>query len=126
MDALEKQQLRNKMATQMGIFLEGTPSVECISSHYYDEPSQCELCGRSHAQELLVVKNRAGKKMRADLSCLKEMIRFQVTDVQELPRWLEKLKVLKKEVATRKEKEEQDRAEQRKKLERKVIVRKRT
>ena len=114
------------MATQMGIFLEGGESIECISAHYYSDPSGCELCGRTHSQELLVVKNRSGKKMRADLSCVKEMIRFKVTDVSELPRWMEKIKVLKKEEALRKEREAVEQEEQRKKLERKVIVRKRT
>ena len=125
MDPLERDRLRRRMATQMGIFLGGASSVSCVSGHYYDEMHGCELCGDTHTVEILVIKNRAGKKMRVALSCLKEMIRFKVMDVEDLPRWLEKLSELKVELEKRKVEAEALRQEERKKLEKKVIVRKR-
>lgn len=125
LDALEKERLRRKMAVQMGIFLESAKTVSCISGHYLEETGNCDLCGRNHARELLVIRNRSGKKMRVSLDCLKEMVRFQVCDVEELPRWLEKLKELKQDAEKRRQSALEAREEQRKKLEKRVIVRKR-
>ena len=126
LDPLEKERLRRKMALKMGSFLEGGTSVSCVSGHYYGEPHLCELCQMTHADEILVVKNRSGKKLSVGLPCLKEMIRFHVTDVEDLPRWLEKLKELRVEHERRKVENEQLRQEERKRLEKKLIVRKRS
>jgi len=125
LDPMEKDQLRKKMALKMGIFLESGKSVSCVSGHYYDEPHHCELCGAVHADDLLVVKNRAGKKLQVAVSCLREMVRFQVTDVEDFSRWLEKLKELRAESERRKVEREQLRQEERKRLEKRLIVRKR-
>lgn len=114
------------MATRMASFQESAPAVECVSAHFYDEATFCELCQMTHATELVVVKNRSNKKLRVALPCLKEMIRFQVTDVVDLPRWLEKLRELRVDAEKRKAEKEAERAEQRKLLEKKVIVRKRS
>ena len=113
------------MAARMGAFLEGAQTVSCVSGHVYDDadPHACDLCQSTHATELLVVKNRANKKMLIGLSCLKEMVRFKVVDVDELPRWLEKLSELRKEHERRKIEREEQRKEERKRLEKKVIVR---
>lgn len=125
LDPLEKDRLRKKMALKMGIFLESAMSVSCVSSHFYDELHFCELCQSTHAAEMLVIKNRSGKKMLVALSCLKEMLRFQVTDVEDLSRWLEKLKELRAESERRKQERELAREAERRQLEKKVIVRKR-
>lgn len=125
LDPLEKDHLRQKMATRMGSFLEGGTSVSCVSGHVFNELRQCELCGRVHAEEILVIKNRAHKKMMVSLDCLKEMVRFKVTDVEDLPKWLEKIKALWSEEDRRKEEEIKKRDEDRRRLEKKVIVRKR-
>ena len=125
LDPLEKDRLRRKMATQMGIFLGGAQSVSCVSSHYYGEPQLCELCGQTHSDDIFVIKNRAGKKMRVSSQCLREMVRFQVTDVEDFTRWLAKLSELKVDFERRKAEAEAIRAEERKRLEKKVIVRKR-
>lgn len=125
LDAFEKEQLRKKMAVKMGIFLEGGPSVSCVSGHYYEEAYFCELCQTPHGNEVLVIKNRAGKKMHVAASCLREMVRYRVTDVEELPKWLEKFSQLKAEFFKRKAEKEEARMEERKRLEKKVIVRKR-
>lgn len=125
LDPLEREQLRRKMALRMGAFLESSHTVSCVSGHYYEEPHQCELCQTLHANQLLVIKNRAGKKMLVAVSCLKEMVRFQVADVEDLARWLEKIKSLEKEHMVRKEELAVQRLEERKRLEKKVIVRKR-
>ena len=125
LDPLEKDQLRRKMAMRMGVFLESGTTVSCVSGHVYEEQHFCELCQSTHATHLLVIKNRAGKKMLVASSCLKEMVRFKVTDVEDLPRWLEKLNALEKEHVRRKAEQEQQRQEERKRLEKKVIVRKR-
>lgn len=109
----------------MGVFLEGATSVSCISGHYYEELHACELCQTTHATNLFVIKNRAGRKMLVALECLKEMVRFKVTDVEDLPRWLAKLSELQKEHEKRKLDKEEARKEERKRLEKKVIVRKR-
>src|SRR4051812_33294348 len=101
LDALEKEHLRRKLALRMGAFLEGGRTVSCVSGHYYHEPAVCELCQQPHAEELLVIKNRGGKKMKLAASCLREMVRFHVTDVDDLPRWLGKLKDLRKEAEDR-------------------------
>jgi hypothetical protein len=125
LDPLEKERLRKRMALKMGSFLESGKSVSCVSGHYYDEPHLCELCGAVHADEILVVKNRAGRKMSIATPCLREMVRFQVTDVDDLPRWLEKLKELRVEAERRKLEREEQRQEERKRLEKRLIVRKR-
>ncbi len=125
LDPLEKERLRRKMADRMALFLSGAPSVSCVSGHVYDEPNDCELCARTHAVELLVIKNRAAKKLRVSSDCILEMIRFKVAEVDELPRWLAKLKELRVESERRKKELEEKRAEERQKLEKRVIVRKR-
>jgi DNA repair ATPase RecN len=105
LDALEKDRLRKKMAQRMAIFLEGGTTVTCVSSHYYEEGQLCELAQIDEKyNEFLVVKNRAQKKMRVALTNLKEMIRFKICEVDELSKWLEKLKELK--LAHEKRKEE--------------------
>lgn len=113
------------MATQMGIFLGGAKTVSCVSSHYYDELHGCELCGSTHTPDILVIKNRANKSMRVASSCLLEMVRFKVTDVEDLPRWIQKLSELKVELEKRKLVQAAEREEERKRLEKRVIVRKR-
>ena len=126
LDPLEKERLRRKMAARMQVFVEGTPLVTCVSGHCYEEPHACELCGDTHALDLFVIKNRGGKKMLVASTCLKEMVRFQVTDVEELSKWLEKLKVLHSEMETRKVEAAKAREEERRRLEKKVIVRKKS
>lgn len=123
MDPLEKERLRKRMALRMGVFMSSAPSVSCVSAHWYDEPHGCELCDETHAQELLVLRNRAGKHLRVDVKCLAEMVRFKVVDVEDLPRWHAKLGELRAESVRRKEEEARQREEERKRLERKVIVR---
>lgn len=125
LDASEKDQLRRRMAVRMGSFLEGSLTVSCVSAHFYDDAHFCDLCQTMHSQDYLVIKNRANKKMQVALSCLREMIRFKVTDVDDLPRWLTKLSELKSEHEKRKQGAVQAREEERKRLEKKVIVRKR-
>jgi hypothetical protein len=125
MDPLEKEALRKKMAFRMGMFLESAPAVSCVSGHFYDELHLCELCDSVHADELLVIKNRAGKKLRVALPCLKEMIRFRVADVDDLSRWITKLGELRTEADRRKEARAVARQDERRLLEKKVIVRKR-
>lgn len=99
--------------------------MSCVSGHVYDEPRPCELCATTHADEILVIKNRSNRKMHVAVPCLREMVRFQVTDVEELPRWLEKMKELWAEHERRKAERAAQREEERKRLEKKVIVRKR-
>lgn len=125
MDALEKEHLRRKMAMRMGVFLESGNVVSCVSSHYYGEPHLCELCGQVHTEDIFVIKNRSNKKMRVSSQCLKEMIRFKVTDVEDISKWLTKLSELKTEFEKRKVEALKAREEERKRLEKKVIVRKR-
>lgn len=126
MDPLEREHWRRRIATKMGIFLEGASQVTCVSGHYYDaEPYLCELCQSEHGHEVFVVKNRSGKKLHVAASCLKEMIRFRVVDVEDLEKWLPKMPELKNEAIERRKMLEQQREEERSRLERKVIVRKR-
>jgi DNA repair ATPase RecN len=126
LDALEKDRLRKKMAQRMAIFLEGGTTVTCVSSHYYEEGQLCELAQIDEKyNEFLVVKNRAQKKMRIALTNLKEMIRFKICEVDELSKWLEKLKELKLAHEKRKEELIKVREEERQRLGKKVIVRKR-
>lgn len=126
MDPLEKEQLRNKMALRMGSFAEGATTVMCVSGHYYLEPQFCELCQSTHTNDIMVIKNRVGKKLKTSSTCLREMVRFRVTDVEDFPKWLGKLSELRAEAERRDEAEKLKREEERKKLEKKVIVRKRT
>jgi hypothetical protein len=126
LDPLEKDQLRKKMATRMGSFLETGHAVSCVSGHYCEVPGFCELCQSGHAEELLVIKNRSGKKLKVAAPCLREMVRFQVAEVEDLPRWLEKLKELRLESDRRKSEEQRQHEEERKRLEKKVIVRRRS
>lgn len=125
LDPLEREQLRRKMADRMGFFLEKGTQVSCVSGHYYEEPHTCELCQAIHASEILVIKNRSGRKMHVAVSCLREMVRFKVAEVEDLPRWLAKLSELEKEFHRRKLVAQQEREEERKRLEKKVIIRKR-
>jgi hypothetical protein len=126
LDALEKEHLRKKMAWKMGSFLEGGTSVSCVSGHVYEQPHLCDLCQDVHTEDILVIKNRASKKMSVASTCLKEMVRFKVTDVEDLTRWLEKLRELRSELEVRKVELAKAREEERKRLEKKFIVRKRT
>ncbi len=64
--------------------------------------------------------------MRAALACLKEMVRFRVVEVDDLEKWIPKLKELWAEAEKRREEERLVREEERKRLEKKVIVRKKT
>ncbi len=114
------------MAQIMGIFLESGSSVSCVSGHVYFEPHHCELCLTSHADEIMVIKNRSGKKLRVATPCLKEMVRFRVAEVEDLPRWITKIGELRVEAEKRREEELKAREEERKRLEKKVIVRKRS
>lgn len=59
---MEKDQLRRRMALRMQVILESGKAVTCVSGHYNEEPGSCELCQTQHAVELLVIRNRAGKK----------------------------------------------------------------
>ncbi len=125
LDPMEKDKLRRRMALKMQVFAEGQSKVTCVSAHYHDEPVYCELAeAKTSDSELLVVKNRSGKTMRAGLSSLREIIRYQIVDVEDLEKWIEKLKELRQESVKRKQLELLAREEERKKLEKKVIVRK--
>jgi hypothetical protein len=125
LDPLEKERLRQRMADRMRAFLETSQTVSSVSAHYYDDLHGCELCGDTHTQQCLVIKNRAGKKMLIALECLKEMVKFRVVDVEDLTKWLEKLSELKADAKKRKADEQAKREEEVKKLEKRVIVRKR-
>ena len=116
LDPLEKEQLRRKMAVRMDSFLEGGQTVSCVSGHYYDEPHRCELCSLSHTSDILVIKNRSGKKLQVASACLREMVRFRVTDVDDLPRWIAKLSELKTEAERRRKERAELREEERKRL----------
>ncbi len=100
----------------MGIFLESGSTVSCVSAHVYLEPHACDLCQTVHADEILVIKNRSGKKLSVATPCLKEMIRFQVVDADDLPRWLTKISELRSEAEKRKEEEKKTREEERERL----------
>lgn len=126
MDPLEKERLRRKMALRMAGFVENAATVSCVSGHFYFEDQFCELCQTTHTSDILVIKNRAGKKLKVASSCLREMVRFQVTDVEDLPKWLSKLSELKVEAEKRREEELRKKEEERKRLEKKVIIRKKT
>lgn len=63
--------------------------------------------------------------MKVAASCIREMVRFKVVEVEDLARWLDKLGQLRIEYDRRKEIEMVEREEERKRLEKKVIVRKR-
>lgn len=127
LDALEKEQLRKKMALRMGSFLESSDTATCVSAHYYWDARVCELCDAAHAEEVFVIKNRAGKKLHVASSCLREMVRFRVVnEVEELSKWMLRMPELRLEATRRREEEMKQRAEERKRLERKVIVRKKT
>lgn len=125
LDALEKDRLRKKLALRMGMFLESGTQATCVSSHFLDVPGACELCEATHAHELFVIKNRSGKKLRVAGSCLLEMVRFKVVDVDEVEKWAEKLKQLRLESEKRREETERQYQEDRRRLEKKVIVRRR-
>ena len=125
-DALEKDRLRKKMAQKIGVFLEGAPSLSCVSCHIYspNEPHFCDLCQNTHAEELFVVKNRSGKKMHVAVPCFKEMVKFRVVDLDNLVKWLQKLEELKAEAIRREADAKKTREEQKKILEKKVMIRK--
>jgi len=125
LDPLERDRLRQRMADRMRVFLESGSSVSCVSAHYYDNLHGCELCGDTHTQQCLVIKNRSNKKMVIALECLKEMVKFRVTDVEDLTKWIEKLSELKADAKKRKAEEQVKREEEVKRLEKRVIVRKR-
>ncbi len=123
LDPLEKEHLRKKMATRISMFLESQSIATCVSAHIYEEETFCELCQTTHTKDILVIRNRSGKTMKVALSCLKEMIRFRIVEIDELPRWMNKLKELRIEAEKKKAEELQLMEEKRKALEKKVIVR---
>ncbi|MCB0403155.1 MAG: hypothetical protein KDD51_00115 [Bdellovibrionales bacterium] len=123
MDALEKERLRRKMALKMEAFQGSQGTVVCVSGHWVDEEHGCELCERVHGHEILILKNRKGRKLKADAKCVAEMVKFRVTDVEDLEKWLAKMGELRAEAQRRREDEKAEREAERKRLERKVIVR---
>jgi hypothetical protein len=125
MDPLEKERWRRQLATRMHVILEGAKSVQCVSAHYYETPVFCELCQQKHAEELVVIRNRPGKNFHVAVTCLLEMVRFQVVDAVDLGKWTQKMKLLRLEHEKRKQEEGKLREEERKRVEKKVIVRKR-
>lgn len=125
MDALEKERLRRKMALKMEAFQGSHGVVVCVSGHWSDEELDCELCEDTHAQGILILKNRKGRKLKADAKCVAEMVKFRVTDVEDLEKWLAKMGEFRAEAARRKDEQKVAREEERKRLERKVIVRRR-
>ncbi|MBY0370142.1 hypothetical protein K2X33_05610, partial [bacterium] len=125
LDPMEKDRLRKQMATRMHVILEGGKSVQCVSGHYYEEPAFCDLCQQRHVQEQVVIRNRANKNFHVATACLREMVRFQVTDAEGFAKWLEKMKDLRADFEGRKAELQQRQQEERSRLEKKVIVRKR-
>lgn len=124
LDPLEKERLRRSMALRMGSFLEGAPSATCVSGHYYEEDRPCELCQRVHAKDVLVLKNRSGRKsMALAAECALEMMRYQVADIDDLPRWMDKLKELRADADRRRQELAAAREEQRKISGKRVILR---
>ena len=124
LDPLEKERLRQSMALRMGSFLEGAPAATCVSGHYYEEDRSCELCLRVHARDVLVLKNRSGRKsMALAAECALEMMRYQVADIDDLPRWMDKLKELRADSENRRAETEAVREEQRKVSGKRVILR---
>ena len=126
MDALEKERLRRKMAIRMKAFQGSATGVSCVSGHWNAEEQPCDLCETAHGNEVLVIKNRAGKKYKVGAKCITEMVRFQVTEVESLTRWLAKMPELKAETTRREEEQKLEREEERKRLEKRVIVRRRS
>jgi len=125
LDALEKERLRRKMADRMRSFLEGATSVQCVSGHWYEKPHHCELSGLTIDTEVLVLKNRSGKKLRVGFKAVLEMLRFQVVEIEDFDRWQKKVAEMKVEAQKRKEEAQVKRQEERKRLEKKIIIRKR-
>lgn len=125
LDPMEKDQLLRRMAVRMQTFLEAGNTVACVSAHYNEVPVDCELCQERHANELMVIRNRSGKNLHVALSCLREMLRYQVTDVTDLGKWVEKLKELRVEFDRRKQEAQAKEAQERRSREKKFIVRKR-
>lgn len=125
MDPMEKEKLRRKLADRMGAFAE-VGHAACVSAHYYLEPHSCELCGEQHTNEFFVLKNRAAKKLLIGGPCLREMVRFRVVEVEELERWLEKIPGLRVEAEKRRDEQAKAREEERRRLEKKFIVRKKS
>lgn len=124
LDPMEKDRLRKRMALRMQVMAASAPAVECVSGHYQDEPAFCELCEQKHGNELLVIRNRAGKNFHVATGCLREMLRFQVVDVEGMAKWVEKMKDLRVEFDKRKALQDQEREAERRKLEKKFITRK--
>lgn len=124
LDPLERQHLRQKMARRMAAFLGNSRAVDCVSAHWHEEPQFCELSQENSDNEILVIKNRAGKKMKVAVSSLRDMVRFQVVEANDFERWLAKLPELKAEAIKRNESAAQAREDERKRLEKRFIVRK--
>ncbi len=124
MDPLEREKWRRQLAVRMGVIQEGGPSVACVSAHYYDAAAFCDLCQQKNTVELLVIRNRAGKNFGVAPACLLEMVRFQVVDAVDLGKWTLKLKALRQDHEDRKAEFEKTQLELRRKMEKKVIVRK--
>jgi hypothetical protein len=124
LDPLEKERLRRAMALRMAAFLDGAPNATCVSGHYYEEDRACDLCQRVHARDVLVLKNRSGRKsMVLAAECALEMMRYQVADIDDLPRWMDKLKELRADAERRREEAAAAREAQRKRYGKRVILR---
>jgi len=123
LDPMEKDLWRKKMATRMHVILEGGKSVVCVSGHYHDTPTDCDLCLQTHSIEQIVIRNRANKNFKVAESCLREMVRFQVTEAEDFAKWLEKMKGLRADFEARKAVLQSQQEQERRLLEKKVIVR---
>ncbi len=122
MSDLEKEHLRQAMARRMQAYLQGG-ACACVSAHVETELRECDLCNREHAQQFFILKNRVHKKWLVEPKCLLDMVRFQVVDVPDIERWVEKLRQLQQLEEARLKQLEHEAQERRRRHESKVIVR---
>jgi len=68
LDPIEKTYCDERWPNEWGSFWRAVLTVSCVSGHFYFEPHFCDLYVRHrNADEILVIKNRAGKKLQVSV-----------------------------------------------------------
>jgi hypothetical protein len=75
----------------IGLFAKGSPSVECVSSHYLpDATGVCALTGAKEQEEIFVLKNRVGSTLKVSAQAMQ--IVANVVDITGADHWYQHLK----------------------------------
>jgi hypothetical protein len=104
------------------LFAKGSPSLECIRSHYFpDRSGQCDLTLAKEQEEIFILANRAGATIKVGTQGMQ--IVANVVDIVGADQWYQHLKDQRRTHRERAVMEAQKKEEERKAASRTVLLR---